>query len=196
MQKNHKNKKAFTLIELLIVIAIIGILSSVILVSLNSAREKAREAKYISYVSQMTTVVKAVVQAGYFDSVNVSQSGCLGDYSASGNDCYVGAWSQYNATINNILQQISSIPIGEHPPITPDDYGMFINIDVNNPLHPTYDLAYIGAVVGTGNEYVCDKFGWGSKGNMGNIIGDNFYAVYVLFGVPDACIDAYMFNVD
>jgi type II secretory pathway pseudopilin PulG len=138
----------------LIVIAIIGILASIVLVSLNSARTKAKDASYISYVSQMTNVVKAAVQAGYFDNLTSTQRGCVGDYSLSSNNCYTGSYNVSNANINSRLQQVSSLPVGQHPANTPDNYGMFI--------YHTATYVQIYAVVGARNRGVCDKFGWGS----------------------------------
>ncbi len=183
-----KKTKAFTLIELLIVIAIIGILASVVLVSLNSARKKAREAKYISYVSQMTGAVRSAIQAGYFDGINNNQSGCLGDYSGGGS-CF-GSLNN-NVVINNALQQIvSNIPIGERPPNTPDSFGVYMSVVTNDAFNPNINYAWVGAVIGndSSSEDICEKFGWGTKGNMGNVDEDGFYVVYEQLGIS-VCMD-------
>jgi len=47
-QKNRKQKKGFTIIELLVVVAIIALLASVVLVSLGTVRTKAKDAKVSS----------------------------------------------------------------------------------------------------------------------------------------------------
>lgn len=58
-QKNRRNKKAFTLIELLVVIAIIAILIAIMLTVLNCAREMARKSVCASNLHQIGVALRA-----------------------------------------------------------------------------------------------------------------------------------------
>lgn len=51
IEKNQKQNKGFTLIELMVVIAIIAILAAAILVGVSGQRKKARETRVLSEVS-------------------------------------------------------------------------------------------------------------------------------------------------
>ncbi len=95
----HRNSKAFTLIELLIVIAIIGILMALLFPALNGVMEAARKAKAKNDVVQLAIAVKAY-QTEYGKSP-VSLFG--GDEAVVGWYQGPGTGSQYNSEIVKVL---------------------------------------------------------------------------------------------
>ncbi len=79
--KNMKNNKGFTLIEMMVVIAIIGLLSSVVLVALGPSRNKAKDTRIISDINQTRAMLET-----RFNPATSAYTYAASDYSALGTD--------------------------------------------------------------------------------------------------------------
>jgi prepilin-type N-terminal cleavage/methylation domain-containing protein len=162
MNKNKKNKKGFTLVELLTVISIIALLSSVVYSSLQSAKAKARDAVRIAGIKEIQTALELYYQdhgeypgtnSGqyYFslsyDTANEPTLGC--GYYISWSSPPFGAWCGLEVALLPYLKTLPRDPLGSkqssfyftykyiYPFIKPagiNEYGLSVILENSNSI--------------------------------------------------------------
>ena len=118
------SKYGFTIVELLIVIVVIAILASISIVAYNGISQRANNTARISTANAAIKLVRSYTIA--FSAYPVNSNSCIGNGFADSNTRCWGidsATPSYrNATFNNELLKIGSLPNTTTPPVQSASY--------------------------------------------------------------------------